>query len=115
MTHWNHRVVKKEYPESAEAYTEYSIREVFYNEDGSIYAYTENPMETCEGSLEELREYLMRCLKALDKPILVDGEVIFNDAGDDRNEKFGPFSSMEELKKALEEEDEEWEDKDEIN
>lgn len=106
MTHWNHRVVKKEYPESAEAYTEYSIREVFYNEDGSIYAYTENPMETCGGSLEELREYLMRCLKALDQPILVDGEVVFNDGGDSESE-MTVSHNMEEFKRAMEEDEDE--------
>jgi hypothetical protein len=55
----------------------------------------------------------MRCLKALDQPILVDGEVVFNDGGEEWNEEFGPFSSMEELMKALEEEDEEWEGEDE--
>lgn len=114
MLHWNHRVVKKDYPESAEAYTEYSIREVFYNDDESIYAYTENPMETCGGSLDELREYLMRCLKALDQPVLVDGEVVFNDGGEEWNEEFGPFNSVEELMKALEAEDEENEGEDAI-
>jgi hypothetical protein len=112
MTHWNHRVVKKYYDED---YTEYGIREVIYNEDGSIYAYTENPIQTRGESLESLRQFLERCLKALDQPILVDGEVIFNDGGEEWNEKFGPFSSMEELKKALEEDNEEWENKDEIN
>jgi hypothetical protein len=105
MTHWNHRVIKKEYPE--EDYTEFAIKEVYYNEDQSIYAWTEDPCRVHGESLESLRQFLERCLKALDQPILVDGEVVFNDGGEEWNEEFGPFNSMEELKKALEEEDEE--------
>jgi len=80
MTHWNHRVVKKYYPE--EDYTEFSVRETFYNKDGSIYAYTEEPAKVRGESLESLRKYLEWCLKALDQPVLIDGEVVFNDDGD---------------------------------
>ena len=103
MTHWNHRVVKKYYDED---YTEYGIREVFYNEDGSIYAYTDNPIETRGESLESLRQFLERCLKALDQPILVDGEVVFNDGGDGESE-MTVSHNMEEFKRAMEEDEDE--------
>ena len=43
---WNHRVVKKVFNKGTEDEEEqYSIREVFYNSDGAIYAYTENPID----------------------------------------------------------------------
>lgn len=110
MTHWNHRVIKKDYCEGDSVYTEYSVRETYYNEDDSIYAYMENPCRVHGESLESLRQFLERCLKALDQPILVDGEVVFNDGGDSEDTEFGPFESIEELQKALEDEDEEWEE-----
>jgi hypothetical protein len=103
MTHWNHRVVQKNYPE--EDYIEYSIREVFYNDDESVYAYTENPMRLHGESIESLRKYLEWCLKALDQPVLVDGEVVFNDGGDSEEDLIGPFDSIDDLIKSLEEDD----------
>ena len=75
-TNWNHRVVKKTYPSGD---VEYSVREVFYNADGSIFAYTESPVGIVGESVESLREYCQWVLKCLDEPILVDGEVVFVD------------------------------------
>lgn len=77
MGYWNHRVVKKYYPQ--DDYTEFSVREVFYNDDGSINGYTENPARVSGESMESLRQYLEWCLKSLDQPILIDGEVKFVD------------------------------------
>jgi hypothetical protein len=80
MSYWNHRVVKKTYPSKE---TLFSVREVYYNDDDTIYAYTENPANLeCE-SIEALKEYLLWCLKSLDKPILIDGEVKFVDYNND--------------------------------
>ncbi len=76
MSYWNHRVVKKTYS-NGETY--FSVRETHYNDDGTIYAYTIDPANLeCE-SVKSLRKYLKWCLKSLDKPILVDGEVKFVD------------------------------------
>lgn len=74
MSHWNHRVVKKIYPNGEE---EYSIREAFYNDAGELCAYTENPIDLACETLDDLREYILWCLKALDAPILEDGKVKF--------------------------------------
>jgi len=82
---WNHRVVKKVFNKGTEDEEEqYSIREVFYNSDGAIYAYTENPIDLACESLDGLKQYIQWCLNACDKPILIDGEVEF--AKDDFHE-----------------------------
>lgn len=101
MSYWNHRVIQKNYPE--ENYTEYSIREVFYNDDNTIYAYTENPMRLHGESIESLRKYLEWCLKALDQPVLIDGEVMFNDNGDNEEDGDG-FDNIDDFIKSLDEE-----------
>ena len=100
MSHWNHRIIRKEYPE--QNYTEFSVREVFYNDDNSIYAYDEEPVKAAGESLESLRQYLEWCLKALDQPVLVDGEVVFSDGGDSE-EEFEGFDNIDDLIKSLDE------------
>ena len=71
---WNHRVVKEVLDNGDEWFT---VREVFYNDDGSIFAYTEEPADVCGESIDEIREYLQWCLNCLDKPILEEGKVEF--------------------------------------
>ena len=76
MSHWNHRVVKQKLEDGSEWF---SVREVFYNDDGSIYAYTESPVDISGESIEAMKEYCQWILNCLDKDILVDGEVTFVD------------------------------------
>lgn len=73
--HWNHRVVR----EGDDTGELFSIRETFYNADGSIWSYTAEPASLIGESIDDLRQYLERCLKALDAPVLVDGEVEFTE------------------------------------
>jgi len=80
MSHWNHRVVKETLPDGSE---QFSVRETFYNVDGSIYAYTQNPVNIVCESIEALREYCGWVLAALDKPVLVDGKVEFVERDND--------------------------------
>lgn len=80
MGHWNHRVVKETLQDGSSWYT---VREVFYNDDNSIYAYTEDAMDASAENLDDLREYLEWMMKALDQPILIDGEVEFVDHDDE--------------------------------
>lgn len=82
MSHWNHRLFKKTY-ENGEV--EYSIREVFYNDDGTIYANMVGGVELEGESPESLREYIGWCLKALDEPMLIDGEVEYVDYFDEND------------------------------
>jgi hypothetical protein len=78
MSHWNHRVIKKTYKKGTEdEEAMYSVHEVFYNDAGEIYAYTTDPIDLSCESLDALKEYIQWCLNCLDKPVLVDGEVVF--------------------------------------
>ncbi len=73
---WNNRIIKHE----KDGATWYSVHEVFYNEDGSIYAYTEDAItiigETGEEAVEQV-EQILRDIK--DTPVLVASEIEFKD------------------------------------
>ena len=73
---WNLRVVKQIFDDEIDWF---SIREVFYNKNGDITGYTEDPVDICGESIDELLGYLHWCLNCLDKPILEDGKVEFVD------------------------------------
>ena len=68
---WNHRVIKLTYDEE----TLYGIYEVFYNKDGTVMAYTENPVVAEDESLEDLEQTLKWMRKALRKPVLEYGKI----------------------------------------
>ena len=76
MSHWNHRILQETLPNGD---LWFSVRETFYNEDSSIYAYTQEPVDVSGNSIEEIRETLQWMLTCLDKPVLVKGEVVFED------------------------------------
>jgi len=73
MFTWNHRVVKK----TLAGNDFYAVHEVHYNDNGSIFAYTEEPVDISGESIEDLREYCQWILDCFDKEVLVDGEVKF--------------------------------------
>ncbi len=75
MSYWNYRVVKTHYPETDETF--FSLHEAHYNDNGDLYAYTEFGIDPHGESIEELRDILNRMMSAIDKPVLVDGEVVF--------------------------------------
>jgi hypothetical protein len=104
MGHWNHRVVKNVFDDG---YEQYSIREVFYNDAGEIYAYTENPVDLACETLDGLREYIRWCLKALDNPILEEGKVKFvkddfSDITEEDLKEAGVTENIEEILRELE-------------
>ena len=84
MSYWNHRVVKTHYPKTDETF--FTIHEAHYNDDGEIYTYTVSGVDPCGESIEELRDILNRMMSALDKPVLVDGEVVFAPLDDDEDD-----------------------------
>ncbi len=84
MGYWNHRIVKKYFPETDETY--FTVHEAHYNDNGDLYGYTESGVDPCGESLEALRETLHMMLRALDKPVLVDGEVVFASLTDNEDE-----------------------------
>ena len=73
---WNNRIIKHE----KDGTTWHSVHEVFYNEDGSIYGHTEDPItivgET-EAEVVEQAEQILRDIK--DTPVLVASEIEFKD------------------------------------
>lgn len=71
MGHWNHRVVRRVYPNDGEGYVEYAVHEAFYGLDGDNKpSITEEPDSPHGETLEELREDLQRMLRVLDAPVL---------------------------------------------
>lgn len=68
MMTWNYRVFQ-------EADGDYSIREVFYAEDGSIIGWTANAVEPIGRSLEELTVSIADFQAALQLPVLTHSSV----------------------------------------
>jgi hypothetical protein len=68
---WNHRVIKKTYKyDGEEASYGYEIHEVYYDKDGRIDGWTEQPVNPYGETVEELHTDLAYFLNALDKPVL---------------------------------------------
>ena len=85
---WNYRIVAVNYYVDKIEY-EYSIHEVYYNEDGSIRMWTKYDVGIGGSSVEELKQAYEMYGKAFDKPVLylhtVDGKdrLIENEATDE--------------------------------
>ena len=69
---WNHRVIKEILSNGEEWYV---VKEVYYNEDGSIYAYTIEPVKIQGESIEAIKETCNRILRCLEREILIEGEI----------------------------------------
>ena len=73
---WNNRIIKHE----KDGTTWHSVHEIFYNEDGSIYAHTEDPItivgETERETIEQVEQILSDIYS---KPVLVASEIEFKD------------------------------------
>lgn len=70
MGHWNHRVTRQK----TRFGDWYAIREVYYDDQGNVTAWTEGEMAPVGETVEELRADLERMLAALDEPVLYVGE-----------------------------------------
>jgi len=76
MSHWNLRVVFHD----NDTYPFYGVHEVFYNDDNSIYGYTEDPISIRGENVDEIIKYLEMVLKDIKKNvILIESEVEFID------------------------------------
>ena len=67
--HWNHRIIKREYPDAIEVVV-YGIYEVYYNDKGVPTMCTEEPMRLWGESVKDLKETLKRMKRCLDEPVL---------------------------------------------
>lgn len=74
MSHWNHRVLKSKFSNGEECY---SVREIHYNDAGEIYGYTSEPVDISGESIDALKQYCKWILACLDKPVLIEGEIVF--------------------------------------
>lgn len=70
---WNIRVVRDRYDNGDEFY---SLREVYYDDDGNVTAMTADAGINIEGeTYEDLAEYLSWCVIGLSKPVLDPAEL----------------------------------------
>lgn len=80
VTIWNHRVVHRVFENGID---EYSIREVYYNDDGSIYGFTESPIQVYGDTLEELKETLQYLMNCVSFPVLEEDQIVCKNDEDD--------------------------------
>lgn len=73
---WNHRVIRRSNAPSMDLEWTYQIHEVYYNDDGSIESWTENPVAPVGENPLELQSEIRNFSEALNKPVLK--EVEFN-------------------------------------
>ena len=72
---WNYRILEKK----NEYHTYYEIHEVYYDKDGNIIAWTENPVDLYLESISDLKFLMKRFKKAAKKPILrIEGDDLIN-------------------------------------
>lgn len=68
---WNYRVIEK----GSEDYKYYEIHEVYYDADGKIIAWTENPVDLHIEAISDINFLMKRFKKAAKKTVLrIDGE-----------------------------------------
>ena len=68
---WNYRVLEK----GSEDYKYYEIHEVYYDADGKIIAWTENPIDLHIEAVSDIKFLMKRFKKAAKKTVLrIDGE-----------------------------------------
>ena len=73
---WNNRIIKHEKGEV----TWYSVHEVFYNEDGSIYAHTEDPITIVGETKSETIGQVEQILRDIKDTLVIDAsEIEFKD------------------------------------
>lgn len=72
---WNHRLVRRTYPDAAQGVW-FGIHEAYYDDDGKIYAITEEPVAPCGEAVEELREEISRMARALSAPVVIYEDVV---------------------------------------
>jgi hypothetical protein len=68
MSHWNHRVIRKPWPDTDAVF--YDLHEVYYTDEGAIEGWTANPVAPHGESPAELREDVRWFLQAFRRPIL---------------------------------------------
>lgn len=68
MSYWNYRVIRKRHLDSNNV--SYQVHEVYYDDEGNVESWTENPVEPYGETAEALREEIRYFLQAFRRPIL---------------------------------------------
>lgn len=63
---WNYRIIRRTIGETES----FEVHEVFYRSDGTVEAWTENPIIPTGETLEELKQDFSRQLLAFESPVL---------------------------------------------
>ena len=79
---WNHRLFKEALDDGTIWYT---IREVFYNDKGEIFAHMEEAVDLEGESVSDLADYIEKCKQAFNAPILDINEIKFSSDIDDED------------------------------
>lgn len=98
---WTYRVVRDELGR-------YSVREVFYERDGTLITYSKTPVAPVGASAEDLLHQMQSFREAFDLPILsiTELEAALSNQAQEQPKKIGPNISLEQLKAELERESE---------
>ena len=68
---WNHRIIRHiEHRTHMDDSIYYAIHEVYYDEDGKVKGWTEEPIRILEESLEDLKATLQRLSESFNNPVL---------------------------------------------
>lgn len=70
---WNHRVVRS--VSAVDGTVAYTIREVFYEDDGKVSGWTADAIEPHGETLDELRQNIARMAECTDRPVLDEDEL----------------------------------------
>ena len=77
MISWNYRVIRQKHFVNGRFEYSYAIREVYYNEDESIWAISAEPMAPGGETFMELDEDLKHMREALSLPLLMEEDIKF--------------------------------------
>mgnify|MGYP000427418106 CR=1 FL=1 len=69
---WNNRIVKHKKDDAVW----YSVHEVFYNDNGGIKFYTENPITIFGETVEEVKSQLEMIMKDIEKHEVIDASTV---------------------------------------
>ena len=69
---WNNRIVKHKKDDAVW----YSVHEVFYNDNGGITFYTENPITIFGETVEEVKSQLEMITKDIEKHEVIDASTV---------------------------------------
>lgn len=72
---WNHRILAHDLGVDIE----FQIHEVYYDENGVPYGYTQKPIPVCSDTIKGIKWTLRRMLESTKKPILWAGDKFPNE------------------------------------